>query len=161
MPMNSLKDAETRLADGAPLNEKDVRDLIPYLGAIGGGLIWRLFADLALQNIAAIQKFDKSSSKLSTRLLFLTWVISALTFVMTLATILTAIPVVRSLPHLRARCSHLSVTLSEQGCRILFLSKRANTPLPAHPLGGEVCAAPVSLTNYGRRGCAGEILPQR
>src|SRR2546422_8983516 len=96
MPMNSLKDAETRLADGAPLNEKDVRDLIPYLGAIGVGLICRLFADLALQNIAAIQKFDKSSSKLSERLLFLTWVIIALTVVMTLATILTAIPVVQS-----------------------------------------------------------------
>ena len=94
--MYSLEDAEKRLADRGPLNEKDVRDLIPYLGAIGGGGVWRLFADLALQNIAAIQKFDKSSSKLSTRLLFLTWVISALTFVMTLATILTAIPVVRS-----------------------------------------------------------------
>jgi hypothetical protein len=96
MPINSLQDAETRLADPATLREKDVSDLIPWLGAIGGGLIWRLFADLASQNIAAIQKFDKSSSKLSKRLLWLTWAIVGLTAVMTVATILTVIPVIQS-----------------------------------------------------------------
>jgi len=96
MPIDSLQDAHTRLADPATLSEKDVRDLIPWLGAIGGGLIWRLFADLALQNIAAIQKFDKSSSKLSNRFLWLTWAIAGLTTIMTVATILTAIPIIQS-----------------------------------------------------------------
>src|SRR5207245_3028153 len=42
-----------------------------------------------------------------------------------------------------------------------ILSNRANSPLAAHPLGGGVCSAPVSLTNDGRRGSASEIPPQR
>ena len=41
--------------------------------------------------------------------------------------------------------------------RFMIRRRRAR----AHPLGGEVCAAAVSLTNYGRRGSASEILPQR
>jgi hypothetical protein len=96
MPIHSLQDANTRLADPAALSEEDVRDLIPWLGTIGGGLIWRLLADLALQNIAAIQKFDKSSSKLSSRFLWLTWAIAVLTAIMTAATIVTAIPMIHT-----------------------------------------------------------------
>jgi hypothetical protein len=96
MPLRSVKEAEMRLADPTTLSEQDVNDLIPFLGAIGGGLIWRLFADLALQNITAIQNFDKSSEKLSERLLWLTWTLIGLTVVMTVATILTAVPVIQS-----------------------------------------------------------------
>ena len=95
MPINSLQDAETRLADPSALSAIEIRDLIPWLGAIGGGLIWRLFADLAQQNIAAIQKFDESSSKLSSRLLWLTWALFGITAVMAVAAILTAIPIIQ------------------------------------------------------------------
>jgi hypothetical protein len=90
MPFDNKEGAEARLRDTAPLTRQDVNDLIPYLGAIGGGLTWRIIADLSLQNITAVEKFDESSTRLSNRLLWLTWIIAALTAV-------AAIPVIRSL----------------------------------------------------------------
>jgi len=53
--MYSLEDAEKRLADRGPLNEKDVRDLIPYLGAIGGG------GGLASLSRLSLTKYSRNS----------------------------------------------------------------------------------------------------
>jgi hypothetical protein len=86
MAITSPEEAENRLKDIRPLTRDDLNDLIPYLGAIGGGLTWRISADLDLQTMAAIQKFDASSTKL-------TWAIVWLTVV---AVILAAIPVIQS-----------------------------------------------------------------
>jgi len=53
--MYGLEDAEKRLADRGPLNEKDVRDLIPYLGAIGGG------GGLASLSRLSLTKYSRNS----------------------------------------------------------------------------------------------------
>jgi hypothetical protein len=102
MSFDGKEAAEARLRDTRPLTRQDLDDLIPYLGAIGDGLTWRISADFSLQNIAAVQKFDESSSRLNSRLLGLTYWIAALTAVMTVAAALTAIPVIR--PVIQSLC---------------------------------------------------------
>lgn len=89
MAITKKEEALARLRDPRPLTRQDVDELIPYLGTIEEGLTWRIFADLTLQNIAAVQKFDRNSSAL-------TWVIAVLTVIMTGATILTAMPLIQS-----------------------------------------------------------------
>jgi len=93
MAKKSREEVQTRLLDPTPLTRQDVSDLIPHIGAIEGGLVWRIFADLGLQNIEAVQKFDRSSSKLSIQLFWLTWVIAVLTLVIAVA----AVPVIHAL----------------------------------------------------------------
>lgn len=94
MPIGSSRDAEARLADPAKLTESDVRELMPYVRTISEGGLRRLYLELALQDIAAIIKFDQSSGRLSKRILCLTWVLVGLTVAMTAAAILSAIPAI-------------------------------------------------------------------
>ena len=94
MSIGNVTEAANRLAgDGAALTEDEIRQMMLYVRYIAGGNLRRLYVELALQNLAAIRRFDVSSAKLSKRLLFLTYVLVGLTIVMTVATILTAIPI--------------------------------------------------------------------
>ena len=89
MPFNSIRDVERRLnTDPSPLTAEEIRDLIPWMAPIGPGGIRRLEAELVLQTIQAVQKFGKSSSRLTRWLIVLTVVLVGLTAVITCFTIL-------------------------------------------------------------------------
>jgi hypothetical protein len=79
MPFNSPQEAEARLRDPAKLAPQEVRDLIPHMNQIGETGIRRLNAELVLQNIEAIQQFEKSSSRLTLWVVWLTVVLLILT----------------------------------------------------------------------------------
>jgi hypothetical protein len=88
MPFDNKQQVHTRLDNPALLTRQDIDDLNPWLGTLEGGRVYRIFTDLALQNIAAVQSFDASSAKLSRRLL---WLTAAIVFL----TVILAIPVVQ------------------------------------------------------------------
>ena len=90
MPFASSDDAETRLKNPAKLTEQEVRDLIEWMHQIGESGMRRLNAQLALQNIEAVQKFEASSSNLTNWLIWLTIVLVALTIVITYYTYVLA-----------------------------------------------------------------------
>jgi hypothetical protein len=79
MVFNSPEAAETRLRDPAKLLPQEVRDLIPYMNQISEAGMRRLNAELALQNLEAVQQFEKSSSRLSQWIIWLTAVLLLLT----------------------------------------------------------------------------------
>ena len=88
MAFNSYRDVQARLGNPAPLEEQEIRDLFPWLYQMGAGDVRVLEAQLALLNMRAIhetrnaiQRFDKSSTRLS-------WVLLAMTFVYTFIGIL-------------------------------------------------------------------------
>lgn len=64
MSFPSQQEAETRLCDPAPLTEKEIRDLMVWMGSLSTGAIRRLDAESALQSLTAIRKFDVSSGKI-------------------------------------------------------------------------------------------------
>jgi hypothetical protein len=79
VPFNSCQDAEARLRDPAKLTTQEVRDLFPYMNQLSITGERRLAAELALQNLEAVQKFENSSSKLTHWLIGLTVVLLLLT----------------------------------------------------------------------------------
>jgi hypothetical protein len=79
MPVNSPQEAEARLRDPAKLAPQQVRDLIPYMNQISEAGMRRLNAELALQNLEAVQQFENSSSKLTRWVVWLTVVLLILT----------------------------------------------------------------------------------
>jgi hypothetical protein len=79
MPFKSSQDAETRLRDSAKLTTQEVQDLFPYMNQLSIAGERRLTAELALQNLEAVQKFETSSSKLTQWLIGLTVVLLLLT----------------------------------------------------------------------------------
>ncbi len=82
MSFYSFLSVQSRLLkDPSRLTEQDIRDLIPWIRDFDSHMAQRLHVELSLQNIEAIQKFDRSSSKLSSRIGWLTFVILFLTFV--------------------------------------------------------------------------------
>ncbi len=92
MTIKNSGEAEQRLMkDTSPLSEQELQEIMPYTNLISGGAMRRLEIELALRTIQAVQSFDKSSTKLSRRLLWLTWVLVILTGVITYFTILLAI----------------------------------------------------------------------
>ena len=92
MPFKDYTEAEIRLLEPSPLTEAEIRDLMKYNREINDKGQRRLYVELSLQNLAAVQKFEQSSGRLSQRLLCLTWVIAGLTIVMTIATVWVALP---------------------------------------------------------------------
>lgn len=97
MEFKSSADVEHRLSgNDSPLTVEEIQAMRLWLKNISGGGLRRIYAELAFQNLAAIQKFDESSSKLTERLLCLTVVIAALTVITTIAAAITAIPLVQS-----------------------------------------------------------------
>jgi hypothetical protein len=91
MPFNSSQQVENRLrTDTAKLTPKEVRDLMPYMNQISEAGMRRLNSELALQNLEAVQKFEKSSSRLTWWLIGLTGVLVILTIVIAAYTSLLA-----------------------------------------------------------------------
>jgi len=81
MPFNSSEDMERRLKDPARLTSQEVRELMPVMNQISESGMRRLGAELSLQNLEAVQKFEKSSSRLTRWLIGLTIVLVVLTLV--------------------------------------------------------------------------------
>jgi hypothetical protein len=82
MPFPSSQDAENRLrTNTAKLTAQEVRDLMEWTHQLSIAAERRLTAELALQNLEAIQKFETSSSKLAKALVWLTVVLLLLTLV--------------------------------------------------------------------------------
>jgi len=82
MAFADSKEADVRLTGNpAPLTEQDVRDLMPWIRQISEGGMRRLSAELALQNLGAVQKFERSSSRLTVWLIALTAALVLLTIV--------------------------------------------------------------------------------
>ena len=80
MPFRNDVEAEQRLSDPRPLTPDEVRDFTGWYQVIGTGGMRRLTVELALRNLLAVQKFDRSTSRL-------TWAIAILTAVMALPVI--------------------------------------------------------------------------
>ena len=91
MPFNSSLQVENRLrTDATKLTPEEVRSLIPWMNQIGEGAMRRLDSELALQNLEALQEFEKSSSRLTLWLLGLTVVLTVLTVVIAFYTVVLA-----------------------------------------------------------------------
>ena len=96
MPFASDLQVQNRLGnDPAPLTRQEIIDMCPYLKSLGEPHLRILWAQLALltmqaldENRTAIQRFDDSSSSLTTRIYWLTWALVALTVVLTVFTVL-------------------------------------------------------------------------
>lgn len=79
MPFNSNSEMEARLKNPAKLSSREVRDLIPFMNQISETGMRRLNVELSLQNLEAVQKFEKSSSTLTWWLIGLTGALVLLT----------------------------------------------------------------------------------
>lgn len=90
MPFRSAQEVDTRLVAEAQLTPAEVRELIPWMRQISEGNMRRLNSELSLQNLEAIQNFDRSSSKLTKILIRLNWVLIALTIVIAAYTVVLA-----------------------------------------------------------------------
>ncbi len=88
MPYQTREEVEHRLLEQSPLAPHEVRDLIPWIRIIDEKGKRRLYIELSLQNLEAIQKFEKSSSKLTGWLIAFTVVLVVLTVVITSYTVL-------------------------------------------------------------------------
>lgn len=85
---DSPLDADRRLGDPSPLTPDDIRRLMPVMSHISESSLRRLNAELALQNLEAVQAFERSSSKLTRWLIWLTGALAVLTAVVTVYTVL-------------------------------------------------------------------------
>ena len=81
MAFSSSHAVEARLASQEKLTEQDVRDMKPWMHQISEAGMRRLTAELALQNIEAVQNFEASSSTLTKWIIWLTAVLVILTIV--------------------------------------------------------------------------------
>lgn len=79
MPFNSEFEVEARLRDPANLTSQEVRDLMPWVYQISTVGERRLTAELALSNLEAVQRFERSSSKVTKCLVWVTVALVLLT----------------------------------------------------------------------------------
>ncbi len=91
MSFNSSQEVESRLrTDAKKLTPEEVRNLIPWMNTISEVGMRRLDSELALQNLEAVQEFEKSSSRLTLWLLGLTIMLTVLTVVIAFYTVVLA-----------------------------------------------------------------------
>lgn len=90
MSFKSWQDAETRLRTPEKLAPQEVRDLFVYMNQLSITGERRLTAELALQNIEAVQQFENSSSRLTRWLVGLTVALVLLTIVIAAYTVILA-----------------------------------------------------------------------
>jgi hypothetical protein len=91
MSFNSSQEVENRLrADIKKLSLEEVRSLTLWMNQISEGGMRRLNSELALQNLEAVQQFEKSSSRLTWVLVGLTVGLVILTVVITFYTVILA-----------------------------------------------------------------------
>lgn len=84
-------DSIPKLDQEQPLTEQDIRCLIRHMDEITGSHnrgLGQVVVRSALEQIRAVRKFDESSTRLATRIYWLTLVVVALTLVMTVFTVL-------------------------------------------------------------------------
>ena len=81
MAFKSREDVHRRLCDPAKLTPAEVRELFPWMSQITESDLRRLKAEITLQNLEAVQKFERNSSRLTWCLIVLTFVLVALTAV--------------------------------------------------------------------------------
>lgn len=86
MPFNSWQEAEQRLGNPAPLTSEEIRDLFPLMNQVGETAMRRL----VLQNLRALQDFERSSRKLTISLVVLTVILVVLTIVIARYTVVLA-----------------------------------------------------------------------
>lgn len=80
MPFNSNAEMEARLRNNPDkLSPHEVRDLIPWMHEISEVGMRRLNVELSLQNLQAVQQFERSSTKLTYWLIGLTVALVLLT----------------------------------------------------------------------------------
>ena len=79
MPFSSLQEVENRLGDPTPLNPQEVRELLPWMNQLGESGMRRFHAQLALQSFEAVQKFARSTARLTRWLAALTVMLVILT----------------------------------------------------------------------------------
>jgi hypothetical protein len=91
MSFKSWQDADNRLrTNEAKLTPQEVRDLMPHMNQISEVGMRRLKAELALQNIEAVQTFETSSSNLTKWVIGLTVALVVLTVVIAVFTVILA-----------------------------------------------------------------------
>jgi hypothetical protein len=122
MPFKSSHDVEMRLADPNPLTSEEIRDLFPWMNQILETGMRRLNAQLALQNLEAVRKFELSSIKLTKWLIWLTAVLVFLTIVIACYTVVLARRESFSSED-RQRFTHLGTT--NIGTYVMFDNKTA------------------------------------
>jgi hypothetical protein len=86
MPFNSWQEAEARLGNPAPLTSEEIGDLFPWMNLVGETAMRRL----VLQDLRALQNFEKSSGRLAKVLIGLTVVLVVLTIVIARYTVVLA-----------------------------------------------------------------------
>ncbi len=79
MPFNSGSDVEARLRDPANLTSRELRDLMPWVHQISIIGERRLTVELALWNLEAVQRFERSSNRLTKYLIWITVALVLLT----------------------------------------------------------------------------------
>ena len=84
MPFANEAQVRDRLRKAAPLPAQEIADSFPYIPTLSEGDLRLVWAQLALltmlalhENRNAIEKFDASSTKLTTRIYWLTWALQA------------------------------------------------------------------------------------
>jgi hypothetical protein len=91
MPFNSSQEVESRLrTDTTKLTPEEVRNLFTWMNQISEVGMRRLNSELALQNLEAVQQFEKSSSRLTLWLVGLTAALIILTVVIAFYTVVLA-----------------------------------------------------------------------
>ena len=89
MPFKDSQEAEKRLRENPDrITPQEWRDLMPWIHDVSGLSIKRVDAELALQNIEAVQKFEQSSSMLTWWLIGMTGVLVLLTAALVYTTFL-------------------------------------------------------------------------
>jgi hypothetical protein len=87
MPFENFRAANQRLEENsAELTPTEVRDLMPHLANLSVASLKRLDAELSLQNLEAVQKFEESSSELTCWLIRLTVALAGMTLALVLMT---------------------------------------------------------------------------
>jgi hypothetical protein len=113
MPINSRQEAEDRLANPTLLTSEEIRDLFPWMNQVGETAMRRL----VLQDLRALQNFERSSSKLTRWLIWLTAVLVVLTILIAFYTFVLA----RKEPS--ERFTHIGTT--NLGTYVMFDTKTA------------------------------------
>lgn len=91
MPFRDSQEVENRLrSNSAKLSPEEVRDLMPWMHQLSIPGERRLTAELALQNLEAVQTFEGSSRRLTKWLIGLTAVLVVLTIVIAYYSIVLA-----------------------------------------------------------------------
>ena len=118
MPFSSSQEVENRLGDPTPLTPQEVRDLLPWMNQIGDSGMRHFHAQLALRSFEAVQKFERSTVRLTR------W-LTGLTLLLLVLTILTLYGIFAP-AHLERTIGQPSAAQESQGATMPILSGKRN-----------------------------------